>query len=79
MARDEFMKKLSDYNIGYGLHFPPAHRLSYVKKSYNVPRGELSQTEQAGERIVSLPLFPDMTEADVDYVCCAIGEILSNV
>jgi dTDP-4-amino-4,6-dideoxygalactose transaminase len=79
MARDDFMKKLSDYNIGYGLHFPPAHRLSYVKKSYNVPRGELSQTEQAGERIVSLPLFPDMTEADVDYVCCAIGEILSNV
>jgi len=32
MNRDKFMGKLAEYNIGYGLHFPPTHRLSYVRK-----------------------------------------------
>ena len=79
VSRDDFMKKLSDYNIGYGLHFPPAHALSYVKKRFDVQRDSLTQTERAGDKIISLPLFPDMTEDDVGYVCSSIKEILKNV
>jgi len=78
-SREDFMAKLSDYNIGYGLHFPPAHGLSYVKANYAIDKKYLSETERAGNRILSLPLFPDMTDADVDYVCSAIKEILKNV
>src|SRR5208337_29867 len=76
--REEFMSRLSDYNIGYGLHFPPAHALSYVKEKYVENVGMLAETERAAERILSLPLFPDMQEKDIQYVCSAIKEIIKH-
>jgi len=76
--RDAFMQKLADYNIGYGLHFPPAHTLSYVNSKYNGSNMRLQETNRAADKILSLPLFPDMTEDDVQYVCTAIKEILKN-
>jgi UDP-4-amino-4-deoxy-L-arabinose-oxoglutarate aminotransferase len=78
LNRDEFMKRLSDYNIGYGLHFPPAHMLSYVKEKYAASVGVLQETERAADKIISLPLFPDMREKDVEYVCKAIKEIMKH-
>lgn len=78
MNRDEFMNKLADYNIGYGLHFPAAHKLSYVRKKYPEPAYELKETDRVADRILSLPLFPDMLEDDVKYVCSAVKEILKN-
>jgi UDP-4-amino-4-deoxy-L-arabinose-oxoglutarate aminotransferase len=78
MNRDEFMKRLSDYNIGYGLHFPPAHTLSYVKKKYKAGAISLPETGRAADKIISLPLFPDMKENDVKYVCSAIKEIIKH-
>jgi len=78
LNRDEFMNRLSDYNIGYGLHFPPTHSLSYVKERYASSIGLLPETEHAADKIISLPLFPDMREKDVEYVCKAIKEIMKN-
>ena len=78
MTREDFFQRLSDYNIGYGIHFPAAHLLDYVKKRYGKPRFELSCTEAAANKIVSLPLFPSMEERDVLYVCDAIKEIVRH-
>jgi UDP-4-amino-4-deoxy-L-arabinose-oxoglutarate aminotransferase len=76
--RDEFMSKLAQYNIGYGLHFPPAHTLNYVKKRYGTNIASLKETNRVAEKILSLPLFPDMKDEDVQYVCSAIKEIVKN-
>jgi dTDP-4-amino-4,6-dideoxygalactose transaminase len=78
MDRERFMQKLSEYQIGYGIHFPAGHRLSYIQKRFKIKKGELKETEQANDKLVSLPLFPDMKEKDVSYVCEAIQEILRN-
>jgi dTDP-4-amino-4,6-dideoxygalactose transaminase len=78
LNRDEFMNRLADYNIGYGLHFPPTHALSYVKENYAESIGLLAETERAADKILSLPLFPDMLEKDVHYVCTAIKEIIRH-
>ena len=76
--RQTFMQGLSDYQIGYGIHFPAAHRLGYLRERYKIKKGELKETERAGDRLVSLPLFPDMKDEDVSYVCEAVKEILRN-
>jgi len=76
--RDAFMQQLAEYNIGYGLHFPPVHTLSFVNQKYPGSNPSLPETNRATDRIISLPLFPDMTEDDVQYVCSAIKEILKN-
>ncbi|MGA2525058.1 MAG: aminotransferase class I/II-fold pyridoxal phosphate-dependent enzyme [Smithellaceae bacterium] len=78
LGRDKFMNRLAEYNIGYGLHFPPAHTLSYVKERYAASIGMLSETQRAADKIISLPLFPDMRQEDVQYVCTAIKEIVNN-
>ncbi|HYA92745.1 MAG TPA: aminotransferase class I/II-fold pyridoxal phosphate-dependent enzyme [Thermodesulfobacteriota bacterium] len=78
MGRERFMQKLSEYNIGYGIHFPAGHRLSYIQKRYKIKKGALKETERAHDKLVSLPLFPGMKEEDVSYVCEALREILKN-
>jgi UDP-4-amino-4-deoxy-L-arabinose-oxoglutarate aminotransferase len=74
MERSQFMERLSEYNIGYGLHFPACHLLKYVKNRFRLTC--LPETERAAGKILSLPLFPDMTQDDVSYVCAAVREIL---
>ena len=76
MDRRIFMEKLSEYNVGYGLHFPANHLLAYVQEHFTIPAGSLSETERAAASIISLPLFPDMADSDVRYVGEAIREIL---
>ena len=78
MDRGLFMEKLSEYNIGYGLHFPACHLLNYIKKQFGNGEGMLPETERAAGKIISLPLFPDMVDDDVFYVCEAIKEILKS-
>ncbi|MBW2561052.1 MAG: aminotransferase class I/II-fold pyridoxal phosphate-dependent enzyme, partial [Deltaproteobacteria bacterium] len=78
MSREAFMKKLAEYNIGYGIHFPAGHRFGYTKERYGIMEERLRETALAADRIVSLPLFPDMEDKDVSYVCEAIREILNH-
>ncbi len=77
VPRPAFLDGLAARNIGYGLHFPPCHRLDYVVKRFGAVA--LPETERAGDRLVSLPLFPGMADADVDDVCAAIREILGII
>ena len=77
MKRENFMSRLGDYNIGYGIHFPATHLLTYVREKFGTAAGTLPETEAAAERILSLPLFPDMKDEDAAYVCEAIREILT--
>jgi len=78
MDRGLFMERLSEYNIGYGLHFPACHLLQYIKNQFGNGEGMLPETERAAGKIISLPLFPDMVDDDVSYVCEAIKEILKG-
>jgi UDP-4-amino-4-deoxy-L-arabinose-oxoglutarate aminotransferase len=79
IERDLLIAALAERNIGAGLHFPACHLLSYVRERFGTGEGDLPQTERAAKRILSLPLFPGMSDADVDYVCEALREILSGV
>lgn len=54
----------------------PPIRKKYYRESY--PQLRLVQTEWNSQRICSLPLFPDMTEADVDRVIAALKEIIEQ-
>ncbi|GAB4366531.1 MAG: UDP-4-amino-4-deoxy-L-arabinose aminotransferase [Deltaproteobacteria bacterium] len=78
MPRDAFLSRLAEHNIGAGLHFPPCHLLRFVRERFGTKVGDLPATERAGSRILSLPLYPGMTDEDAAYVCAAVREILSG-
>jgi UDP-4-amino-4-deoxy-L-arabinose-oxoglutarate aminotransferase len=78
MTRDAFMQRLKELNVGSGLHFRAVHEQKYYRESLAGQVGELPNTEWNSERILSLPLFPDMRTEDVDRVIGAIRTVLKK-
>jgi len=72
--RDAFMQGLQQRGIGSGIHFIGSHLHSYYRQRY--PQVHLPNTEWNASRLVSIPLFPDMTQADQDRVVDAIETLL---
>jgi len=64
MDRDAFAAALKEERIGTGIHFPAVHLFRYYREELGWRRGELPNAESVSDRILSLPLFPAMTEKD---------------
>ncbi|ARU94833.1 UDP-4-amino-4-deoxy-L-arabinose aminotransferase [Tatumella citrea] len=76
LNRDQFMQQMKDRNIGTGMHFRAVHTQKYYRERY--PSLQLPATEWNSDRICSIPLFPDMTDADCSRVIAAIHEIAES-
>jgi len=72
--RDELQAFLNSKGIQSGIHYPiPIHRQeAYRELASSAPR--LSNTDAFAPQILSLPMFPELTEAQVDRVCGAVAE-----
>lgn len=69
-GRASVMKKLAAKRIQSSVHYPPIHRFSYYREL--CPGVVLPQTDAIADRILTLPLFPSMTTAQVDRVVEAL-------
>ena len=78
LGRTEFMAALKNKGIGSGLHFRAVHTQQFYRMQMPSVIGTLPHTEWNSERICSLPLFPDMDEADVQRVVTAIKSVLKE-
>jgi UDP-4-amino-4-deoxy-L-arabinose-oxoglutarate aminotransferase len=72
--RDAFMEALKQRGIGTGIHFIATHLHPWYRERW--PDLSLPDTEWNSARICSIPLFPDMSFADVDRVVDAIRDIV---
>ncbi len=75
LSREQFMEALKARQIGSGIHFKAVHSQKYYREAMPDAGQGLDNTVWNSDRIVSLPLFPGMTTADVDRVVAAIEEI----
>jgi dTDP-4-amino-4,6-dideoxygalactose transaminase len=75
--RNGLMKYLCEQGVQTSIHYPPIHLFSYYRSQMPL-RSHLPLTEYAGKREVSLPLFPSMTDAQVDYVVGCIKHYLAK-
>ena len=73
--RDRFMQLMTEQGVGTGLHFTAVHLHDYYRARYGYALGDLPNTEWASDRVVSLPLFPAMSDSDVTRVCEAIRAV----
>lgn len=74
--RAPFMDGLRALGIGTGLHFEAVHLHTFYRERFGTREGMLPVAEDVCARIVSLPLFPSMTDADAADVVQAIREVL---
>ncbi len=78
MERDAFMQGMKARNIGTGLHYRAVHLYPYYRQHYGFRRGDFPNAETISDRIVSLPLFPAMTDADHDRVIAAMADLFKK-
>ena len=74
--RDEFLEILRDeYNIGISVHYIPVHLHPFYTENFGTREGDYPKCEAFFNEIISIPLYPSMTEEDVVYVSKAVAEI----
>ncbi len=76
--RDRFMRELMERNIGVGLHYTAAHEFTYYRATYGWAPDDFPESHFVSERIMSLPLFPAMTDDDQGAVIEAVRDVASR-
>jgi perosamine synthetase len=72
--RDTAAERLAEAGIGTSVHFIPVHHLPYFRNLLGLEAcGELPAADQIFPRLLSLPMFPGLTDSDVDRVCEALA------
>lgn len=76
--RDELQQFLESRGIGTMIYYPlPLHRQG-LYRDLGYAEGSLPVSEQAGREVLSLPMYPELTEEQIQRVVGAIGEFLSS-
>lgn len=76
--RAQFVEELRARNIGTSVHFIPVHLHPFYQERFGYRRGDLPQAEAIYDRIISLPLYPRMTEEDVQETIVAVTDIVGT-
>jgi dTDP-4-amino-4,6-dideoxygalactose transaminase len=74
--RDRFIEELEAANIGASVHFIPLHLLEHFRQRFGLRLGDFPVAESAFKRIISLPLYPSMSDGDVGDVVSAVQGII---
>ena len=70
--RDRFRQMLEQDGIATGIHYPLPLHLQPACAQYGYTPGMLPVTEAAAERIVSLPMYPELSSGQIETIVTAI-------
>lgn len=73
--RDDWMARLQEKEIGVAVNFRPVHLFSYYRDSFGYQAGDYPVAEEIGERTITIPMYPRMTDDEVDYVIDSVLEV----
>lgn len=76
--RDEFIAQLHARNVGTSVHFIPVHLMSAYQKRYGYREGDFPNAENHFERILSLPLYPTLSDEQAAYIVDAVTDIVEK-
>ena len=74
-CRQKIIAALDAENIGVGIHYVPVHQQPYYRQRFGFKDADFPNAAFVGERTISLPLSPAMSEHDVDDVATALTRI----
>jgi dTDP-4-amino-4,6-dideoxygalactose transaminase len=77
--RDAVMNGLQERGVGVSINFVPVHQMTYYRERFGYRGGEFPVAEEIGARTISLPLYPKLTDEEVEYVIEAVRETLASV
>jgi dTDP-4-amino-4,6-dideoxygalactose transaminase len=77
--RDEWLSRLQDKGIGVAVNYRAVHLLSYYRATFGFRPGDFPAAEAIGDRTLTLPLYPAMTDEEVNTVIGAVREVAQEL
>jgi dTDP-4-amino-4,6-dideoxygalactose transaminase len=74
VSRNDVIDRMKERGVGSAVHFLPVHMHPYYRERFGYRKGDYPVAEAEFERMISLPLFPLMSEGDVERVVAAVRE-----
>lgn len=72
--RDKVAEYLQSKGINCAIHYKPVHLMHWYQKIFHYKEGDFPVAEEVAKHILSIPIYPDMTDEQVDYVIKNIKE-----
>ena len=79
IERSELFNALRAEGIGVNVHYVPVHLHPYYRDNFASEPGQCPVAERAYQEILSLPMFPMMSNEDVQSVVDSIAKVISSV
>ena len=76
VSRSEIFAAFRAEGIGVNVHYIPVHLHPFYRQKFSTKEGICPVAEAAYERIVTLPIFPAMSDSDVEDVITAVGKVV---
>lgn len=77
-ARDRLMRHLAERGIATGIHYPTPIHLQEAYQSLGGKRGDFPVAENAASRVLSLPMYPEVTTDVLEYIAHAVISFVSS-
>jgi len=78
VSRDKVLNEIQKRGIGVAVHFRSLHLQPFFKQHFNYKKGMFPQAEYLSDRVISLPLYPKMTDEDVSRVIETVLGVLHS-
>jgi perosamine synthetase len=75
LSREEVFYALREQGIGVNVHYIPVYYHPLYKQKFGIERGLCPIAETAYEQILTLPIFPKMSEEDIESVVSTLYKI----
>ena len=76
--RAQFIEELRGLGVGTSVHFIPLHRHPFYKEEFSYDKESFPEAEWVYERIISLPIYPGMSDMEVEYVIESVGNVCAK-
>jgi dTDP-4-amino-4,6-dideoxygalactose transaminase len=72
--RDEIRRHLQEKGVGCAVHYPIPVHLQEACRKLGYKEGAFPIAEKLAEEFLSLPMFPELTAEQIEYVACCVSE-----
>jgi len=76
--RDKVIEELKSRGVGCSVHFIPVHFHTYYKEKYGYNNSDYPVANRVFEKSLSLPIYPDMSKDEIEYVINCVKEVVEK-
>lgn len=77
--RDDMLSMLQDKEIGVAVNFRAIHLLEFYRNNYGFEPGDLPVAERIGDRTLTIPMYTQLTDEQIEYVIASVIEIYKDL